>query len=228
MLPPPMPTLTCEACGINFTVLRAGVGDKFSCPHCGDVNLIRPPAPPLTPAAEAIANSQPASPQAAAPAATASAAAGAGPERDVLVVHPAMFRARPAAFTGLCLLIIVSLVGAWWLSNNSAAWTANAALVVALAAVVTLGVWKVCTLGERLTITSKRVRFRRGLLGRVSKEMLHRTIQDIHIEQTFLQRMLKAGTIRIANSGEDGDEIKMANCPDPAGIQRAIDSFRPM
>lgn len=240
-----MPTLSCEACGIPFTILAASDGQKLSCPHCGDVNIYRaprgttnhntpaPPAPPQTPADPAAAreaDTHRATPAPLpSPAAPPPTAARVGePERDVLSVHPVMFRARPLAFSGLVLAVLAGGVGAFWLHASGPMWTAFAAGIASLAALATLGIWKLLTLGERLTVTNKRVRLRRGLLGRSSTEMLHRTIQDIEVQQSFFQRLFKSGTLRIANSGEEGDDIRMDHAPDPVAIQRTIDSFRPM
>src|SRR4051812_10900244 len=79
-----MPTITCDRCEKPIEVPNPLMGQRVTCPSCGDVNIIR-----------TLSNSP-------APSSDRAAAAGyppaLGPEQDVMIVRPAIFRAKPLRF----------------------------------------------------------------------------------------------------------------------------------
>src|SRR5262249_43447333 len=95
-----MVQLRCDKCEKLIEVDDARPGDKVECPACGDINVVRTVAARVAPAA----------------APDRAGAAGyppsTGPEVDVLVLRPAMFRSRPMAYTGVVVLILGGLAGA--------------------------------------------------------------------------------------------------------------------
>jgi membrane protein YdbS with pleckstrin-like domain len=230
-----MLTLSCDKCDRSFAVDPAAVGPKVTCPYCGDVQR-RPgstpaagPGPAGAPAGDGLNDPHPAS-------AAAAATAGAplpprdGPEVLVIRSTPTMFRSYPLRFAGLVLGAVVGPVMAayigWAGQGPAKAVLAWGMLAIGVLAIATLIGWKVWSLTERLEITTRRIRFTRGLIARSSVEMLHRSVQDIEIEQTVWQRLLRTGTIRVANAGEEEDDIEIKDVPNPHRLRDLIDQYR--
>lgn len=230
-----MVKLICDRCDKPFEVPDDRLGSKVPCPSCGDINI----------AMGTAANSGGGGVRGgggggggegggvARPAGSERAAAlglppADGPEKTVIEIRGAMFRSRPFSFLALMLVLGGSLVAAPILAIQTAGIGSIAALGVALAALVVLGVWKIASLSERLTITTKRVIQTRGLLSKSTIEMLHRTIQDVEIEQAFVDRLWGVGKLSISNAGQEDDEIVIHHAPKPYQIRDMIDAYRPM
>ncbi|MCW5767669.1 MAG: PH domain-containing protein [Phycisphaeraceae bacterium] len=217
-----MITVTCDKCERLLSVEDSLAGSKIACPHCGDINVIpkRPSAP----------DSRETAPR---PSVDRAAAAGyppdSGPEQRVRLIRPAVIRAHPVAIVGLWTLVLAGLVGAIYLGlvKGSTTWLV-ASLVACLGALGALGVWKVLSLSETMEITTKRSVLRRGLLSKATTEVVHDDIRNLQISQTFLQRVLKVGTIGISSAGQDAVEIVMRDAPNPQEIRKIIDLYRPL
>lgn len=115
--------------------------------------------------------------------------------------RPTMFRANPFGFIFLCILIPVG-VGA-----------------------IGLGAWYLGVLSNRLVVDGHAVMMRRGLLAKHTKEILIRKIRLVEIDQTFLQRLTKCGTVRIYGTG-DSPEIVMNALPRPYDIKTLITEYQ--
>jgi len=122
---------------------------------------------------------------------------------------------------GLSMLIYFGLV-------NSHALGMYSGLVILLAGLASIGVWKVKTLTESLEITNKRSIARYGLLSKATSEVLHDNIRNIQITQTFVERICGVGEIGISSAGQDGLEIDMKNLRNPDKIREMIDLYRPL
>lgn len=217
-----MITIACDKCERLLSVEAELAGSKIACPHCGDVNVV--PLPAGSAAESRQASGEPAGPDRA-------AAAGfppdAGPEQRVRIIRPAVIRAHPFSVLGLWTLIALGATGVIYLGlvRDSVAWLIGS-LVVLVGAVGTLGVWKVISLSETLEITNKRSVLRRGLFSKSTTEVVHNDIRNFQITQTFLQRVLKVGTIGISSAGQDAVEIVMHDAPHPEEVRRIIDLYR--
>lgn len=209
-------TLTCDRCDKTFDVGAAAAGTKVACPACGDVNVVPGPG-----------RAQPA-PTASDRAAAAGLPPASGPEVSVLRVKGAPFRTRPLSTLALIVVALAGIAGAGIFGSTGALPLAGIAAACALAAMVTLAAWFVASWSMRLEVTNKRVVFTKGLLSKTTVEMLHRTIQDIEIKQSVLDRLLRVGTINIANASEDDDAIVLRDVPEPYRVRATIDVYRPM
>jgi predicted RNA-binding Zn-ribbon protein involved in translation (DUF1610 family) len=263
-----MPTITCEACEQNFTAV-AKPGTKVTCPHCGDVNVVRP-MPDTNRATTGAAPPSSGSDPAPTPVTVASTTGrtphlehrppttddglrdgppprsghdpdarpralglppASGEEVLVITVHREMFRARPLSFLGLWAAVVGGLIAAVIFLNSSAtgarlgAWMC---LLIALAALITLGVWKIRTFAQRLRITNKRSVLTRGLLSRSSVEILHRTLQEIEVRQSFAQRLMGIGSLMLSNAAESEVEIIVHDVRNPDHLRQIIDAYRPL
>mgnify|MGYP001173718163 CR=1 FL=1 len=216
-----MITIKCDKCDRPLSVQEELAGSKIACPHCGDINIVpgfseqaaRPAASPSRADAASLAGYPP----------------DAGPEQRVKIIRPAVVRAHPFSVSGLWVLVTLGLVGVIYLGmvRNSTAWLIASAAVL-LGALATLGVWKVLSLSETLEITNKRSILRRGLLSKATSEVVHDDIRNFQITQTFIQRLLKVGTIGISSAGQDAVEIVMHDAPRPEEVRKIIDLYRSM
>src|SRR5690606_8423361 len=232
----------CDNCDRLLEVPEDQAGTKVRCPDCGDMNVI----PDLAPAAAvapvaafasgsgaAARESGPATGPAAEPdrAAAAGYPPDAGPEQRVLRVRPAWFRSRPIVFALVALAMVGGFAGAiyfWQVAEANRQWGMWPCLVLA---VVMLGVllwWWVQTLSAALEVTNKRTVERRGLLSRATSEVLHDTIRNVTIKQSFWDRVWGVGEIGIASAGHDGIEIHIDRIPNPNKVREVIDLYRPL
>ena len=220
-----MPTITkrCDNCDRLIEADDDLGGQKVRCPACGDVNVmpgakvrVSGGAEPATPARTSRADR----------ATAAGYPPDSGPEQDVMLVRPAMFRARPLLFSGLVLATLGGIVGGFILLAIPV--VAGLCFTGALAALIWLGVWKVMTMSTRLRITNKRTVAIRGLIARASTEVLHDSIRNVQVEQNVMERILGTGTIGISSSGQDGIEIHVRKIPRPDAVTRVIDLYRPL
>ena len=79
-----------------------------------------------------------------------------------------------------------------------------------------------------LEITNKRTIQRKGLFSRATSEVLHDHVRNIQVEQSFVDRVLRVGSVGISSSGQDGIEVLVRNMPSPKKIRSVIDKYRPM
>lgn len=209
-----MATIRCDNCNGPIDVNDRRIGEKVSCPKCGDVNIVRA-------AGEVSGAVAPG----AAPA-SGEARSGSG-EEVVLVVRRAMFRARPFLFSLLVLGILAGIAGI--VVPLILVVTAPLAIIgglVAIGCTIGLLIWRVSTMRDELRITSRRTVQRVGLLNKRTSEVLHAHIRNVTIEQTFWGRVLGVGSITISSSADEGDEIAMKDVPQPIRVRETIDTYR--
>ncbi len=82
--------ITCDRCEKPIDVPNPVLGQKITCPNCGDVNVIRSLG--KTSGTDRAAE--------------AGYPSALGPEADVMLVRQAMFRARPGRFLMLSVILI--------------------------------------------------------------------------------------------------------------------------
>lgn len=214
-----MITISCDKCERPLSVEESLAGSKIACPHCGDVNVVPTSSPHGSPGS--------------APPQDRAAAAGFppdfGPEQRVKLVRPAVVRAHPLSSLGLWTLAALSLIGLIYMGmvKGSGPWGIACAAVLVLTLIV-MGVWKIVSLAETLEITNKRSILRRGLFSKSTTEVVHNDIRNFQITQSFLQRILRVGTIGISSAGQDAVEIIMHDAARPEEVRRIIDLYRPL
>lgn len=213
--------ITCDRCDRRIEFADDQAGQKVPCPHCGDINRL--PGSPGGDGGGGRTGSNPVD-----RAVAAGLPPDRGPEQRVMLVRPAMLRARPMVFLGLCAGLVAGLTGLIYGLFAPPAWLPWAGGLVAALCASVLGVWKIITLGAALEITNKRSVMRTGLLRRSSSEVLHDSIRNIQIDQTFWNRVWRVGAIGISSAGQDGIEIALKDLPKPDQIRKTIDLYRPM
>jgi len=202
-----MVQIRCDKCDKTIDVENAVVGQKVTCPHCGDVNLIRAAGGAATTRADR--------------AAAAGFPPAEGPEVDVRRIRPAMFRASPLKFLLFVLLILAGLAGTilfppFWYIGLGGAVLATGFLIA----------WKLRTLGEGMILTNKRIVDREGFFRRETSEIRYSDIKNVQIRQSFMQRLLGVGTIAISTAAEHEDEVAMDDVPRPDEVARIVDLYR--
>lgn len=137
-------------------------------------------------------------------------------EREIAVVHPAVFRAHITgslivfAVTGLALSgMVYSLVGTL---SPFVFWLASAGLI---ACGLVVGYWFIVSLATTLTITSSRTIVRRGIIRKSTSEVQHDDVRNIQVDQNIVQRLLNIGAVGISSSGQDDLEVVVKGLPDP-------------
>lgn len=213
-----MVKITCEACEKDFEIDTPAANAKVRCPKCGDVNIVGS-IEQGAPIVQAGRRDR---------AAEAGLPPAQGEEAEVMIVKPAMFRARPITFTLLLVVLIGGTIGTGWLysAGNSAGAGGSAA-----AAVVAIGVltwWRLIKRTTFLRITTKRTIESVGLFSKSTSEILHKDIRNFTVTQTFWERIWWVGTIGIDSAAVDTQEIRMNNVPKPSEVHRVIDLYRPM
>lgn len=208
--------IECDNCEKTFEVDDEKAGQKAPCPECGDVNRI----PVSVSTREPERGSERRGPP-----------PDEGPEQEICVVHPAMFRAHP--FRGLLLLVL--LIGGVVLgitaqfSGSVPKWLSYVGLVFAAGAIGWWVVWYIAAhLWVKLTISNKRTIRQEGIIRRATSEVLHDHVRNVEIKQSFIQRIFGTGYLGISSAGQDDIEIEVFDLPKPYEIKALIDEYRDM
>lgn len=117
--------------------------------------------------------------------------------------YPAMFQADPLRW--LLYLILIPVLGA---------------------GLVLFGRWWFKVYGERLVLTEEEAVFIRGVFNTSLTEIRLSDIRAVEVVQTFWQKLMGIGTVRIASAGSDGWEIDIRGLPNPTKVRRIINEGR--
>lgn len=154
----------------------------------------------------------------------------AGPEQRVRMIRPAFLRGRPIeVVTWLVAPLAIAGLAMFMGGDRGGAWAGTTLFVVGPIALLGLAArWALVTLGCSLEISNKRTLERRGVFSRSVNEVLHDHIRNVQVRQSFYERLVNVGKLGIASSGADGIEIQVASLPDPHGLRKIIDLYRPL
>ncbi len=213
-----MINVVCDNCEHLFEVDEAGTDGKVSCPECGDVNRVE------------AETAQDATNRAAAPH-EKGLPPDHGPEQDICVIRPAMFRAHP--FRGVLLVtlgiggVVLAFLAA--ATDSVGGWLVWPGLLMMLGAAAWWLAWYVSAcLMVKLRISNKRCIRREGIIRRHTSEVLHNHVRNVEIKQSFVQRIFDVGYLGISSSGQDGIEIEILDIPRPNRVKALIDEYRDM
>jgi uncharacterized membrane protein YdbT with pleckstrin-like domain len=98
-------------------------------------------------------------------------------------------------------------------------WLVGAALVVL--ALLWFGVRYLKWVTTNFCLTTDRLIQRSGVLGKHGREIPLERINDITVNQSLFERIIRAGDIMIESGGERGQQV-LSDLPDPFRIQNAI------
>lgn len=135
-------------------------------------------------------------------------------EDVILDLHPHWwFLAGPIALT------VVGVVAAIALQNVT--YGSLVALVVAALAVLWLLVRYLKWRTTNFVLTTDRLIARRGVLSKAGREIPLERINDIAVNQSIFERIIRAGDVMIESGGEHGQQL-FPDLPNPFGVQNAI------
>lgn len=240
-----MPSIRCDNCEAALDVSGKADGDKVACPECGDIAIVRmrnSTDSTITTSASLPNTSMPKTSQSAPQTRTANSDAGSanlvvlmpplakpaaiGAESSILIVRRAMFKSNPVLYVILWIGVLGGTGGGIFFGITPLFLIGIGLGVLAIACGVALIVWKVSTLGEQLTITTRRTIQRQGLLSKRTSEVLHIHIRNVTVVQSFWNRIMRVGRITISSSADEGDEIIMKDIPNPDTVRETIDRYR--
>lgn len=136
---------------------------------------------------------------------------------------PAMFRNHPLGFVFLWMVLVACVLAGFVVGWQTGFLAAMAlAVVFSIPAGLTLLSWWIQKIGTVLTVTESRIIERRGILSRSTNEIRHVDVRNIQVDQSFLQRLLGTGRIRISSAGQDDIEIDVRGISDPEEIATII------
>jgi hypothetical protein len=206
--------IECDNCERTFEVDDEQAGGKAPCPHCDDVNRV-PARASRSPVNDEVDTDR-------------------DEEREICVVRPGMFRARPFRYLFILLLIGGGIALAIWskMGERDQTWLAGTGLVLSAFSLGWFCMWWLTThFWVKLVVTNKRSIRQEGIIKRHTTEVLHDHIRSVDIRQTLLQRMLAVGNLDIDSAGQAGDrdiEIEMNLIPRPYEVKKIIDQYRKM
>ena len=143
----------------------------------------------------------------------------------ILKVHPAFWRGSTDRALGS---LLISAGAVFWFLREWP-WTqwAPAALMLAAAALLAWG--KLESSCTSLTLDTRRLRYKTGVLARRGNDVGLLQIRSISVHQSIWQRLVGVGTLLIHTAGDE-PEIAVASVPRPEdtrkAIQEAVDRMR--
>ena len=206
----------------------------FACPHCGSVNQV-----PANQAGQVVACAACQKPfRSDVPAGTLVAggasfqaqvapAVASGGVEELLRLHPAAWRMRFSASVvegvmvlgGLALVIFSATLRGedfwfvFFLVGGGLLWLVGA---------FNLGCSWIKSRSETLLVTSTATRWSVGFFKRRSVEIRHDRLRAVEVEQSFFERLLGIGTLKLPSDGNSEDEIVMRGVPDPKAVADLI------
>lgn len=143
-------------------------------------------------------------------------------EKVVRSIHPHSMTVLGAVCVGL-LLAAAAIFASWATPNDT---KGNWIQWICVAVAVLLGIPLVIVpfLRWRTThyvITDRRVMVRRGILTKAGKDITLSKITDVSFQQTFLDRVIRSGTLNIESAGDSADEL-LRNIPHSDEVQQLV------
>jgi len=128
----------------------------------------------------------------------------------------------PGLVTVACLfgaLVVNAQIDIVWL-RDLLSYVVWAAMLVSAAWLIKRAVeWRT----TYLVLTNQRLIYRQGVIARHGVEMLLEKVSNVNFSQTIFQRIVRAGSLLIESSGEQGQQ-QIDDIPDPESVQNIIHS----
>lgn len=144
-------------------------------------------------------------------------------ERVVLDLHPHWI----VLAKGIALLVALTAFGAWLLvgweiTNDTARVVVRGITAVAVLAALVyfLQAW-VKWISTNFVLTTDRCIYREGVISKRGIEIPHDRVNTVFFEQGFLDRLIRAGTLKIESAGENGLQT-FENVRDPVYVQQVL------
>ena len=95
------------------------------------------------------------------------------------------------------------------------------AFVVVMAVAILVGLVK--RMATRYAITTERLNIRTGILSKHVQQTHIDRVQNVNTEQTFVDRILRVGSVDFDTAGTDDSDFTFRGVSNPSGIVAAVD-----
>jgi len=132
--------------------------------------------------------------------------------------HPSWRGTLSFYVKGVLLAVIPPLIA---LVAGVSAAGAVAIFAAAVALVVLVGLlWRLTT---TYTITNQRLTIRRGLLSRHLQQTRVERVQNVNVDQSLVDRLVRVGQVDFDTAGSDDADFAFRGVANPAAVVRAVD-----
>ena len=138
-------------------------------------------------------------------------------EEIVFEGHPSWRGVLSFYLKGLGIAILVALIVYFATSHV----LGIVAFVVFMALVVLVGLVK--RMATRYIISTERLNIRTGILSKHVQQTSIDRVQNVNTEQTFLDRILRVGSVDFDTAGTDDSDFTFRGVASPAAIVAAVD-----
>jgi uncharacterized membrane protein YdbT with pleckstrin-like domain len=101
-----------------------------------------------------------------------------------------------------------------------------AALVVLIFTIIMLLRLEYRIFSRRYALTNERIMYSNGIFSEVFKSAQYNFISDIEFEQSFWDKMMNTGTLKIHTVGTDEYQIRYRKVSDPLEIKKTINDMQ--
>lgn len=126
---------------------------------------------------------------------------------------------KPFSFVVLILVIITSIIGAFYLKNDKVLLFVD--LGVIIVSIMVLMIWILQNKANKLMANDEEILFEVGLLSKSRAEVLTASVRTVKINQSFINRIFGIGTIEVYTAG-DNPEIVAKAMPNPHSFRELI------
>jgi len=107
----------------------------------------------------------------------------------------------------------------YWIIGILTIWMLGLGLVIILMGILKMNRWK-------YEVTSERVKLSYGFLSTTKREADLDRVQDVIVQQGFMGKLLKYGTLCFNTAGSSGYEIIFSDVADPDGLKEKFRALR--
>lgn len=207
-------TYQCPHCHSNIQIDDSVIGEKVDCPKCD--GSFRPEIP----AAKQV-DADPEADQ------EEAVFKSADDESTLGEIHPAVFRRHFFASLFCWVLLVGGIAGIGFGVMTGFDLGLGLGAIVAGGIAILIPIffllkWFIISRTTKLTLTTERILFRKGIFKRSTSEVRYVDIRNIAIDQSFRERLLRFGDLGISSSGQDDMEIVIGDIPNPTKVAELI------
>jgi uncharacterized membrane protein YdbT with pleckstrin-like domain len=143
-------------------------------------------------------------------------------EEIVFEGHPSWRGVLSFYVRGLGIALVVGVILFFAISTAAGI----GAFVVVMAVVILAGLVK--RMATRYVISTERLNIRTGILSKHVQQTSIDRVQNVNTEQTFMDRILRVGSVDFDTAGTDDSDFTFRGVSNPSGIVAAVDRAQRM
>jgi hypothetical protein len=154
-------------------------------------------------------------------------------ESNLYDSNPSMILNRPYFFLSLLLSIVVAVVAvigivAFGKEEYSyvTLFLSSIAIIIGNIGLLVLIIWWIKVINMRLIVTTESVTLISGILSKNTREVFLSDIKSVQIKQSFFQRDIGAGYLKVVSATSSNAEIAIAGIPSVYKVKQIIDKHR--